>query len=88
MAATIVQQKVPDYATWRKQFDSLKDLRKTSGVLSDQIFRDARDPNRVMIVLKWDSITHAEKFYNSPELKSALVKAGAEGTIISYLNEA
>ena len=88
MSATIIQQKVPDYTAWRKQFDSLKDLRKTSGVISDQIYRDARDPSRIMIVLKWDSIAHAEKYFSSAELKSALDKAGAEGTIVSYLNEA
>ena len=89
MSATIIQQKVKDYATWKKQFDSLKDIRKTSGVLSDQIYRDARDPNRVMIVLRWDSITHAEKYFSSTELKSALVKGGVEGQpTINYLNEA
>lgn len=89
MTATIVQQKVKDYATWKKQFDAMKDLRISSGMISDQIYRDTRDPYKVMIVLKWDSIIHAEKYFNSPELKSALIKAGVEGQpTINYLNEA
>ena len=85
---TIVQSKVRDYATWKKTFDSLKELRTSKGATTDHIYRDADDPNKVIAILKWSSTSNARKYYTSEEFKSALVKAGAEGTTIAYLDEA
>ena len=89
MASMLVQHKVHDYAAWKKVFDSVHDFRVSSGELTQQIFRDAGDPNGLTLLFKWDSIENAQKFAHSPELRAAMEKAGVAGPpSITFLNEA
>jgi heme-degrading monooxygenase HmoA len=89
MASMLVQHQVKDYAQWKKVYDSVKDLRTSNGELTDQIYHDASDPNKLTILFKWDSMDNARKYANSPELKAAMEKAGVEGRPnIFFLNEA
>ncbi len=88
MASMLVQHKVKDFAEWKNVYDSVADLRASNGELSDQIYRDASDPNRLTVIFKWDSLAKAQKYANSPELKAAMEKAGVEGPPdIYFLNE-
>lgn len=88
MASMLVQHQVKDFAEWKNVYDSVADLRAANGELSDMIYRDARDPNKLTIMFKWDSLANAQKYANSPELKAAMEKAGVEGPPnISFLNE-
>ena len=89
MATMIVQNQVADYAKWKAAYDDGAALRKSGGEVSDDIYRDADDPNNVTIIFKWDSIENAKKFAMSPELKEAMEKAGVTGPpTISFLKEA
>ena len=84
----LVQHKVKDFAEWKSVYDSVADLRASNGELSDQIYRDASDPNNLTVVFKWNSLANAQKYANSPELKAAMEKAGVEGPPdIHFLNE-
>ena len=88
MSSMLVQHKVKDFADWKNVYDSVSDLRTNNGELSDQIYRDASDPNSLTIVFKWDSLANAQKYAQSPELKAAMKKAGVEGPpSIYFLNE-
>ena len=88
MASMLVQHSVKDYAEWKNVYDSVADLRASNGELSDQIYRDASDPNNLTVVFKWNSLANAQKYANSPELKAAMEKAGVEGPPdIHFLNE-
>ena len=85
----LIQHQVKDFAAWKKVFDSALDLRKSSGELSAQIYRDASDPNKLTIMNKWNSLENAQKFAHSPELKAAMEKAGVVGAPnVYFLNEA
>lgn len=89
MASMLVQHSVKDFAEWKKVYDANSGLRKLNGELSDQIYRDASDPNRLTSIFKWDSLANAQKFAQSPELKAAMEKAGVEGPPnVYFLNEA
>ena len=89
MAVMLAQHTVKDYEVWKKVYDSVADLRASNGELSDQIFRDASDPNKLTLVFKWDSLENALKYAQSPELRQAMEKAGVLGPpTISFLNEA
>jgi len=89
MASMLVQHQVKDFAAWKNVYDSVADLRASNGELSEQIYRDANDPNKLTVVFKWDSLTNAQNYANSPELKAAMEKAGVEGPPdIHFLNEA
>jgi quinol monooxygenase YgiN len=89
MASMLVQHKVKDFATWKKVFDSVLDLRRSNGELSAQIYHDASDPNLLTLMFKWNSIANAQKYAHSPELRAAMEQAGVDGApVISFLNEA
>ena len=89
MAVMLVQHKVKDIANWKKVYDSQAALRASSGELSDQIYRDISDQNKLTLIFKWSSLENAQKFAQSPELKAAMEKAGVEGPpTITFLNEA
>jgi quinol monooxygenase YgiN len=89
MAAMLIQHRVKDFATWKKVFDSVHDLRVSGGELTSKIFRDAQDPNSLTVLNTWDTLANAEKFAHSPELRAAMEKAGVEGMpSIHFLNEA
>lgn len=88
MASMLVQHQVKDFSEWKKAYDNNADMRSTSGELSDRIYRDASDPNKLTLVFTWDSMENARKFAQSPELKTAMEQAGVEGPPnISFLNE-
>jgi heme-degrading monooxygenase HmoA len=85
----LVQQRVKNYDEWKRVYDSAAELRSSNGEISDQIFRDATDPNMVTVFFKWDSLDNARRYTQSPELKEAMEKAGVEGPpSINFLTEA
>jgi hypothetical protein len=89
MASMLIQHKVKDFAAWKKVYDSLSDMRASNGELSDQIFKDDSDPNKLTLLFKWNSLVNAQKFAHSAELKAAMEKAGVDGPpSVFFLNEA
>jgi len=89
MASILIQQQVKDFSAWKKVYDSKKDFRASNGALSSQVFHDAVDPNKVTVVLKWDSLAKAQKYAASPELKANQELAGLQGVpSVSFLEEA
>jgi antibiotic biosynthesis monooxygenase (ABM) superfamily enzyme len=88
MATMLVQHKVRNFEDWKKVYDSVAGLRTTSGELSNQIYRDASDANKLTLMFTWDSMPNAQRWAQSPELKAAMEKAGVDGApSISFLNE-
>ena len=88
MASMLVQHQVKDYTEWKRVYDSVADMRSTNGELSDRIYRDESDPNKLTVMFKWDTLANARKYAQSPELKAAMENAGVEGPPnISFLNE-
>ena len=89
MASMIVTHKVKDFSIFKKTFDSVIDLRKSNGEISDRIYRDASDPNELTLIFNWNSLANAQKYAHSRELKAAMDKAGVVGKPeIHFLNEA
>lgn len=79
MTTMIVQHKVKDFTTWKKVYDSMKEVRASNGELSDKIYHESSDPNKLCIVFEWDSQERAKKWSRSPELRAAMEKSGVEG---------
>jgi len=85
----LVQLKVKDFAEWKKVFDTARGMRTSNGAISDQIFRDASDPNQITILYEWSSIAEAQKYFQSPKLKAALTEAGVQASPdINFMNRA
>ena len=79
MATLLVKQSVKDFDAWKKVFDSVEDIRKSSGERSYQIYRKYADGNDMVIMFEWDTAENARKYFQSPQLKSAVEKAGVIG---------
>lgn len=79
MTTLHVEQKVPDFATWKKLFEADKAHRKESGVRSYRISKRTDDPNYVVVDMEFDSSGEAQAFltklkglWQSPEAKEAM----------------
>ena len=56
-----IEHPVPDYNNWKKAFDNDPVNRKQSGVKRHKIFRQADNPNYLIIELEFDTLDEAKK---------------------------
>jgi hypothetical protein len=56
-----IEHLVPDFANWKKAFDSDPLDRKKSGVRAHRVFRTTDNPNYIIIELEFDNLPEAEK---------------------------
>lgn len=88
MVFVTVRHKVEDYKTWKQVFDDFHQTRKSGGEKSYQIFQTDDNPNDLNLLFQWDNMSNAQSFMQSPELKSAMQKAGVKDQPrIEYLEE-
>jgi heme-degrading monooxygenase HmoA len=81
--------KVEEYSKWRSVFDERRAMRKAAGSKGDRVFRNADNPNELVILLEWDDLDKAREFAQSEDLKKAMEQAGVSGKRETYfLNEA
>jgi quinol monooxygenase YgiN len=89
MPSMLVRHHVQDYAKWRPGYDAHGPIRQAAGCTGTQVFRDSKDPNEIVLLLKWDNLTNARAFAQSPDLRDTMQRLGVEGQPdISYLDDA
>lgn len=73
--------KVGNYDNWYSGFSSPEgvSMRKEAGAKSYRIFQAEDDPNHVVILLEWDSLDNARKYFQSEKLKEAQKDSGILG---------
>lgn len=82
-----VQHKVRDYKAWKEVFDNFEETRRSGGEKSYHVMQTQDDPNDLHLMFEWDSPEKARSFFQSPELKDAMKKAGVvEEPKINFLN--
>ena len=87
MAYLLVHQSVADYAKWKQVFDEHQAMREAAGSKGGQVLQSADDPNKVIVMMEWDSIENARAFAQSDDLRQAMERAGVTGPPdIHYLN--
>ena len=74
-----IEHPVPDYAGWKKAFDSDPAFRKNSGVRRYQVLRPLDNPNFVMIDLEFETTKEAEALLAAMRL----IWGRVEGTLIT-----
>lgn len=79
MVFILVDHKVKDYAKWKSFFDDHSVTRKKSGSKGGQLYRVSGEPNHICILLEFDTIDNAKKFYESDDLKKVMQEAGVIG---------
>ncbi len=76
MAYLLIKHKVEDFSKWKQVFDEHGPMRKAGGSKGGYLFRNADDPNELVIIFKWDDLEKARQFTGSEELKKAMEQAG------------
>lgn len=72
----LVRHKVADYAKWRPVFDEHGKTRQASGSKHGHVFRNADNPNEIIVMFEWDSLENARKFGASDDLRKVMERAG------------
>lgn len=76
MPYLLVRQRVTDYEKWKSAFDAHSLTRQANGSRGGQLFRNASDPNEVIMLLEWDVLETARQFVQSEELREMMQRAG------------
>lgn len=76
MPYALVRHKVEDYARWKPVFDDDAENREANGSMGGYLFRNADDPNELVILFEWDELENVRRFGRSEELREKMQEAG------------
>jgi len=71
---------VKDYATWRPAYDGQEKNRLSAGVTNGRVFRNAQDPNDIVILQDVADVAKARTWLGSDDLKATMQKSGVVGS--------
>ena len=80
MVRLFVRHPVADYVAWRKVYDEFDAQRRPMGVVGQAVYQSLDDPNDVTVWHDFATREQAEAFKASADLRSAMQKAGVQGT--------
>jgi hypothetical protein len=72
--------KVKDYATWRPVYDGHEKNRLSAGITNGRVFRNAQDPNDVVILQDVADVAKARTWLGSNDMKATMQKSGVVGS--------
>jgi heme-degrading monooxygenase HmoA len=81
MPYLLERHKVRDYDRWRGVFDADSAGRAAAGCRGARIFRNAEDPEEVVVLFEWDSLESAGRRIESATLSRKFEEAGVNGGI-------
>jgi heme-degrading monooxygenase HmoA len=88
MPYLLVRQTVRDYEQWKSAFDAHGLTRQANGSRGGQLFRNASDPNEVIVLLEWDALENAREFAQSEEWRQEMQRAAVvEHSTICFLKD-
>ena len=79
MPYVLIRHRVGNYAKWKRAFDAHGGTRRTHGSKGGWLFRSAKNPREVLILLRWNGLRAARRFVTSAELRKAMKNAGVRG---------
>jgi hypothetical protein len=75
-----VHLKVKDYAAWRTGYDGREKGRLSAGITNSRVFRNANDPNDLVILQDVADVSKARSWLVSEDTKAAMQKSGVIGS--------
>jgi quinol monooxygenase YgiN len=88
MTTMFVRHSVADYSAWKQVYDTEgRQAQQANGVLEESVYRDADDPNFVIVTHKFEDIDAARRFANLDGLKEAMQHAGVKGSPTFWFGE-
>jgi hypothetical protein len=75
-----VHFKVKDFNAWRTSYDVNAKNRTSAGITNSKVFRNADDPNEVVILQDVADVAKARTWLGSEDVKAAMQKGGVIGS--------
>jgi len=72
----LVRHKVSDFAKWKPVYDAHLSARQRAGLKEEHLFRNADEPNEVLLLFSVEDVDKAKAFTASDDLRQAMEKAG------------
>ena len=76
MPYVLVRHKIEDYARWKPVFDGDASARQAGGCKGGHLFRNAQDPNELIVLFEWDDMQKLQQFVQSPQLQEKMQQSG------------
>ncbi len=76
MPTVFVRHKVRDYDAWRPIYDGTIGMRQEADLRDLGVFRDAEDPNMILMMWETDNLDGFNAMLGSPDLKAVMEDAG------------
>jgi hypothetical protein len=90
MAYLLCRNRVRDYDTWKRIFDSHAAAHREVGLHRVHVWQDEDDPQEVYFVFEVDDVEAAKAFLDAPESEEAGLAAGVldgEARFVDSLDE-
>lgn len=81
MPYLLERHEVRDYERWREVFDADAAGREAAGCRGARVFRNAEDPQEVVVLFEWNSLENARRRIESATLDRKFEEAGVRGGI-------
>ena len=78
-ATLIVRHRVQDYGAWRAVYESVEGLRQQHACSGAEVMVDPGDKQEVFVLHRFPTVTQAQAFAESSELREAMSRAGVVG---------
>jgi hypothetical protein len=72
--------KVKDFNAWRTGYNSGEKGRFSAGITNGRVFRNADDPNEVVVLQDVSDVAKARTWLGSEDMKAAMQKNGVVGS--------
>ncbi len=79
MPVMLAKVRVADFEKWKPVFDEGEKARREQGLTGHEVYRDATEPNVVVLVFHVRDLNRAKEFAGSEGLRSSMARAGVEG---------
>jgi hypothetical protein len=76
MSNLLTQHRVQNYDAWRPHFDRHEQTRQAHGITNPRVYRNANDPNDLVLLFDVADIERAKEFGQSEGLRSTMEKVG------------
>jgi hypothetical protein len=79
MSNMFIRHRVADFDKWKLAFHEHETARRRAGFRAHSLYREADDPNVVIIAFTLSDLNRAKEFAGSHDLRLAMERAGVQG---------
>jgi quinol monooxygenase YgiN len=82
---TLMRGRVESFERFQATFAEGEQMRRSAGMRTTTVARDAQDPGVVVVQSRWDDVAAAKKFLASDWMREAMKKAGVQSPEMHFL---